>query len=85
MCSKEPAVKQVNARLLHTLAPPQVDVILRQVDAAEIDAMWSFVGSKSQPQWLWHASDHHTGQRLAYGFGTREDKTFLKLHPLLLR
>src|SRR6266849_1082412 len=29
---KEPAVKQVNGRLLHTLDPPQVNVILRQVE-----------------------------------------------------
>jgi insertion element IS1 protein InsB len=76
---KEPAVKQVNERWLHTLAPPQVDVILRQVDAAERDEMGSFVGSKSQQRWLWHAIDHHTGQMLAYVFGTREDETFLKL------
>ena len=58
---KDPAVKQVNERLLHSLDPPQVDVILRQVDAAEMDEMWSFVGSKSQQRWLWHAIDHHTG------------------------
>ena len=45
---KEPAVKQVNERVLHSLAPPHVDVILQQVDAAEMDEMWSFVGSKSQ-------------------------------------
>src|SRR5499425_3208787 len=80
---KEPAVKQVNERLLRTLAPPQVDVILRQVDAAEMDEMWSFVGSKRQQRWLWHAIDHHTGQILAYMFGTREDETFLKLKELL--
>ena len=30
---KEPAVKQVHERLLHTLDPPQVHVILRQVEA----------------------------------------------------
>jgi insertion element IS1 protein InsB len=80
---KEPAVKQVNERVLHTLDPPHVDVILRQVEAAEMDEMWSFVGSKSQQRWLWHAIDHHTGQILAYVFGTREDKTFLKLKELL--
>jgi len=40
---KEPAVKQVHARLLHTLDPPHVNVILRQVEQAETDAMWSFV------------------------------------------
>src|SRR6266568_4691676 len=72
---KEPAVKQVHARLLRTLDPPQVNVILRQVDEAEVDEMWSFVGSKSQQRWLWHTIDHHTGQILAYVFGTREDET----------
>ena len=80
---KEPAVKQVNARLLHTLDPPPVNVILRQVEQAEMDEMWSFVGSKSQQRWLWHAIDHHTGQILAYVFGTREDETFLQLKELL--
>src|SRR2546426_7096237 len=33
---KAPAVQQVNERLRPTLAPPQVDVILRQVDAAKM-------------------------------------------------
>jgi insertion element IS1 protein InsB len=32
---------------------------------------------------LWHAIDHHTGQVLAYVFGTREDETFLQLKELL--
>ena len=73
----------MNERLLHTLDSPQVDVILRQVDAAEMDEMWSFVGSKSQQRWLWHAIDHHTGQVLAYVFGTREDHVFLELQALL--
>src|SRR5256712_4341639 len=45
--------------------------------------MWSFVGSKSQQRWLWHAIDHHTGQVLAYVFGTREDEAFLELKALL--
>ncbi len=36
-------------------------------------------GSKSQQRWLWHAINHHTGQILAYVFGTREDETFLQL------
>ena len=48
-----------------------------------MDEMWSFVGSKSQQRWLWPAMDHHTGQILAYVFGTREDETFLKLQELL--
>jgi insertion element IS1 protein InsB len=53
------------------------------VEAAEVDEMWSFVGSKRQQRWLWHAIDHHTGQVLAYVFGTREDETFLRLKELL--
>ena len=73
----------MNERLLHSLDPPQVDVILRQVDAAEMDEMWSFVGRKSQQRWLWHAIAHHTGQILAYVFGTREDETFLPWQELL--
>ena len=80
---KEPAVKQVNERLLQTLDPLHVDVILRQVEKAELDEMWSFVGSKSQQRWLWHAIDHRTGQVLAYVFGAREDSVFLKLKALL--
>ena len=40
-------------------------------------------GSKSQQRWLWHAIDHHTGQVLAYVFGTREDHIFLELQALL--
>src|SRR2546427_2878606 len=81
-CSKkkEPVV---NARLLHTLDPEQVDIVLRQVEQAELDEMWSFVGSKRQQRWLWHAIDHYTGQILAYVFGTREDETFLQLKELL--
>lgn len=48
-----------------------------------MDEMWSFVGSKSQQWWLWHAIDHQTGQVLAYVCGTPEDETFLKLKVLL--
>ena len=48
-----------------------------------MDEMWSFVGSKSQQRWLWHAIDHYTGQILAYVFGPREDETFLQLKELL--
>jgi insertion element IS1 protein InsB len=60
-----------------------VDVIVRKVQAAEVDEMWSFVGKKSQPHWLWHAIDHLTGQVLAYVFGAREDEVFLELKTLL--
>ena len=80
---KEPAVKHVNERLLKCFDPAQFDVIIRQVEDAEMDEMWSFVGSKRHQRWLWHAIDHHTGQVLAYVCGPREDETFLKLQALL--
>jgi insertion element IS1 protein InsB len=60
-----------------------VEVIVRKVKDAEIDEMGSFVGNKRQQRWLWHAIDHHTGQVVAYVFGRREDKVFLKLKALL--
>jgi insertion element IS1 protein InsB len=62
---KEPAIKQVNERLLKSLDPAQLDIIIRQVEDAEVDEMWSFVGSKRQQRWLWHAIDHQTGSVLA--------------------
>lgn len=45
--------------------------------------MWSFVGKKKRPRWLWQALDHRTGTVLAYVFGRREDRAFLKLKALL--
>ena len=54
-----------------------------RVEAAEVDEMWSFVGKKAHPRWLWHAIDHHSGQVLAYVLGTHQDIVFLKLKRLL--
>ena len=45
--------------------------------------MWSYVGSKENQRWLWHAIDHNTGEILAYVFGDRKDAVFLKLKELL--
>jgi len=45
--------------------------------------MWSYVGKKQEPRWLWHAIDHGTGKVLAYVFGRRQDEIFLQLKALL--
>ena len=45
--------------------------------------MWSCVGSKKQPWWLWEALDHQTGRIVAYTFGRRADQVLLKLKTLL--
>src|ERR687885_1887749 len=50
---------------------------------SELDEMWSYVRSKANPRWLWHAIDHHTGTVLAYVFGRRQDTVFLELKALL--
>jgi hypothetical protein len=39
---------------LKNLDPTQLDIIIRQVEDAELDEMWCFVGSKKQQRWLWH-------------------------------
>jgi len=68
---------------LDALTGADPGVLLARVEAAEVDEMWSFVGKKKAPRWLWHALDHRTGEVLAYGFGRREDQAFLKLKTLL--
>ncbi len=80
---KEVVLESVNTALLRTLNPEQVVVHLEQAGEAEMDEMWSFVGTKGNPRWLWHAIDHHTGAVLAYVFGRRKDEVFLRLKALL--
>jgi len=45
--------------------------------------MWSYVGNKNNPRWLWHAVDHASGQVLAYVMGDRKDRVLLSLKALL--
>jgi insertion element IS1 protein InsB len=73
----------VNQPLLQGLHPSHVEVLLQRVGEAEVDEMWSFVGKKKEPRWLWHAIDHGTGKVLAYVFGRRKDEVFLQLKALL--
>ena len=63
--------------------PEKVEVVIRRVDEAEIDEMWSFVGKKKDQRWLWHAVDHRSGKVLAYVLGARKDEVFLQLKALL--
>jgi insertion element IS1 protein InsB len=57
--------------------------VVRTVAAAELEEMWSFVGRKQHPRWLWGALDPHTGRMLAYVFGRREDQALLQLKALI--
>ena len=81
----------MNHSVLPHLHPDQVEVEIWRADelevrrglSSELDEMWSYVRSKANPRWLWHAIDHHTGTVLAYVFGRRQDTVFLKLKALL--
>jgi insertion element IS1 protein InsB len=81
----------VNQAVLKHLHPEHVEVVICRADelaqhcglASELDEMWSYVGKKAEPRWLWHAIDHHTGKVLAYVFGRRQDRVFLELQDLL--
>ncbi len=53
------------------------------VEESELDEMWSYVGKKSNPRWLWHAIDRRSGKVLAYVFDRRKDQVFLQLKKLL--
>ena len=73
------------------LPPEQVEVEICRAEeldqrrglTSELDEMWSYVGKKAEPRWLWHAIDHHSGTVLAYVFGRRKDEVFLQLQELL--
>jgi insertion element IS1 protein InsB len=77
--------------VLKHLPPEQVEVEicraeeldLRRGLTSKLDEMWSYVGKKAEPRWLWHAIDHHSGTVLAYVFGRRKDDVFLQLQELL--
>jgi|SRR5262245_59787637 len=82
---KAPAHSQVNKGVVEGCCPEATAVEVHRVDGAEADEMWSFVGSKAQRRWLWHAIDHLTGVVLAYVFGSRADEVFVELQKFLLR
>ena len=73
----------MNTPLVKALHTNDVAVHINRVDAAEVDEMWSYVGKKQEPRWLWHAIDHQTRKVLAYVFGRRQDEVFLQLKALL--
>ena len=81
----------MNHAVLAHVKPEQIEVEIWRADelemhrglSSELDEMWSYVGKKANPRWLWHAIDHHTGKVLVSVFGRRKDKVFLCLQALL--
>jgi insertion element IS1 protein InsB len=91
MKKKAPALQAVNHGVLQHLHPEYVEGELWRADAlerhhglsSEFDERWSYVHSKANPRWLWHAMDHYTGRVLASVFGRRQDDVVLQLRQLL--
>ena len=81
----------MNRGVLQHLPPEHVEVEICRADeldkrrglTSELDEMWSYVGKKAEPRWLWHAIEHASGTVLAYVFGRRQDTVFLQLKALL--
>ncbi len=86
-----PANIEVNEVEADNAAPKSIEVSRNktnsnedvEINEAEMDEMWSFVGKKTEQEWLWWAIDHNTGEPLAYCFGNREYKNLTKLKELL--
>ncbi|WP_448285725.1 IS1 family transposase [Phormidesmis priestleyi] len=79
---KERHLESVNPSLIQTLQPTQVKIV-KVAEDAELDEMWSFVGSKRQERWVWHGIDHATGQILACVLADHKDQAFIQLKALL--
>ena len=73
----------MNTARLAQLNADNRKVVIQRVEAAEVDEMWSYVGKKTAPRWLWHALDHYSGAVVAYVFGRRKDAVLRELKQLL--
>lgn len=69
--------------MLEQLENASEPIMVVRVEEAEMDEMWSFVGSKQQQRWLWSAIDHRSGKMLAYVLASHEDSALVKLKALL--
>ena len=80
---KEKLLRKVNSELLDSMEISEnTSVVISKVDEAEADEMRGFVESRANQRWLWHATDHNSGEILAHTFGKREDKVFVELKKL---
>ena len=53
--------------------PPSADLVI------ELDELWTVVGKKQQPRWLWIALERSTRRVLAWVVSDRSQKTAFKL------
>jgi hypothetical protein len=60
------------AKLKRPRLPPHITEL-------DLDEMWSFVGSKEQQAWLWHAFEPRSPRIVAWTVGERTDQTCRRL------
>jgi insertion element IS1 protein InsB len=64
---------------LNVQLPQRGELLLVHPLEAEADELWSFVGNKANPQWLWLALDARSRQVLAFHVGDRSQKSARRL------
>jgi len=80
----EKTTSRANLKYIASAGAVEAEMVLwEQVEAAELDEMWSFVGNKDCQRWLWLAIDRKTRAVLAYVFWQRKDKVFMELKARL--
>jgi IS1 family transposase len=68
------------ARWIDDLPPLHTSLLPAEIaDVLELDELWSFVGSKQQPRWVWLALCRRTRQVVAYWIGDRTETGALQL------
>jgi IS1 family transposase len=58
--------------------PETFQVVVEKVDAAAMDAMWSFAAHTRQQRWLWHARDHQSSPIVASVLERHQGPVFLQ-------
>ncbi len=72
-----PVVEWFRAAPVHLYMPPPAgtQAVILQRREAEVDELWSFVGKKTNCQWVWIAMDATTRQVLAFHVGHRSGQS----------
>ena len=60
---------------LYVTSPSGTQTVILQRLEAELDELWSFVGAKTNRQWVWIAMDATTRQILAFHVGDRRGQS----------
>ena len=51
----------------------------------ELDELWTFVGSKEEPRWIWLAVSAQSSQVVSFALGHRDEKTCRQMYDKIPR